>query len=373
MGKPTGSLFLVVLAGCSAVAGLDELGISGDDDTATGSDGDADGDADSDADGDADSDTDGDTDSDADGDTDSDADGDTDTGSTVCPEATHECVEGAVAGWGGPAALYLGDAEATPPACDGGYPEPGIDGFTDLSVGSATCACGCGEAEGTTCAGSGLLQFHGTTATCDTASPSWWSLSNSCTMLGGEIFGNRYWRFDSSGLTVSGGGCAISTVEALPEPEFLTRILACGGATDAGGCADGEQCLPDPPPSFEGRPCIWKAGDVLCPSGSAYDQRSLFHTGYTDSRDCSPCGCSAPAGSCAGSFASLVDLANCGMGSVNLGDLPGSGECVLSAATPMTRGAVLNRVVVAACTSSGGVLSGTVTPGNPYTVCCLAP
>jgi hypothetical protein len=339
-------MLLALVCGCSVVASMDGYGFDLDSGTA---------------------DTDGDSDSDADTDTDSDTDSD------VCPAGTHACVEDTVAGWNGPSVLYLGAAASTLPACGGDYPEAGIDALTELTVPSSTCDCGCGDAAGVTCAGSGTLEYHGTTSTCDTSSPSFWYLSAACTNLGGEIFGGRYYSFDSSGLIVAGGSCPVESVEVIPPVELATRLMTCGGATDAGGCTGGALCLPVPEPPFEGELCIWRSGEVLCPSGSAYDQRSMRYTDYSDTRDCATCTCGSPAGSCAGSSVTLVDLAGCATGYVELADLPGSETCVLSSSAAMTRAAILDKVADTACTASAASLEGSVVENTPITICCMAP
>jgi hypothetical protein len=96
-------------------------------------------------------------------------------------------------------------------------------------------------------------------------------------------------------------------------------------------------------------------------------------TGYSDTRDCATCTCGSPAGSCAGSSVTLVDLAGCTTGYLELADLPGSGTCVLSSGAAMTRAAILNLDPVASCTASTGTLNGTVTENTPVTICCMAP
>ena len=376
------------LCGCSLVASTDDLTF--DLDAAAGSDVDTDADADVDSDVDTDLDTDADTDaasdstsepgsethSDGDSTSDSETASDPDSASDTaasCPSETHACVEEVVAGWNGPVIVYEGAAGATPPACDGAYPSIAFDAQIEPVVPASTCTCACGPVNGAGCFGSSVLEYHDLSSTCADTTPSVWSINQTCNGLGGAIYGGHYWRFDPSGLMVAGGSCQVEAVEEIPPVEPQGRLIVCGGASDAGGCGDDRLCLPRPLSPFAGELCLWKSGDVLCPSTSAFDQRSLRYTAWADTRDCVSCTCGAPSGSCAGSSITLLDTAGCPSNAGSVGELPGSGDCVLSASTPMTVSARFNAVVEASCAPSTGGLNGTVTDTAPATFCCLAP
>jgi hypothetical protein len=296
----------------------------------------------------------------------------TGTDPVSCSQATHACVEPGVEGWEGPVAFYVGDAEDTPPACGGNFPISGPNAFTGLEVPASTCECGCGPALGVTCAGTSAVWYHGSSSSCESPTASYINVWNNCTNMA-EVFGNRYWRFDSSGLIVAGGSCEVIPVVDVPPVVLGARIIICGGADDDGGCDSGSQCLPRPAAPFDESLCLYREGDTLCPSGSAYSDRRVFFTSNTDNRACALCTCSTPAGSCADSYATLESLAGCTSVSQTLATLPGTGDCVLSSSLSSAFAIELHRVAQASCTASQGKLLGLAQATNPVTVCCLAP
>jgi hypothetical protein len=243
--------------------------------------------------------------------------------------------------------------------------------LTDLAVlGTSTCTCGCADPIGAICVGTGVLWYWGESSTCSGTS-SFIYITAACTSMS-AVYGDRYWSFDTSGLTVAGGSCAVNSVADVPPLELETRLIACGGATDAGGCTGGDVCLPRTDAPFGEELCVWRAGDVLCPPSSSYNARTLYYTTFADTRGCATCTCGSPAGSCAGSSLTLISNGSC-FGYEVLAELPGDGTCTVTESTPMTQGVIYNQVVDAACAPSTGAPTGTVTPGDPITVCCLTP
>jgi hypothetical protein len=112
-------------------------------------------------------------------------------------------------------------------------------------------------------------------------------------------------------------------------------------------------------------------GDADCPE--KYPVKHVFYGGLTDTRDCTPCTCSAPEGSFCTALVSYYTDANCMTlkNAIWIGEdvgpcidnaMPGTGLQSMSA-TPVDN-------QPGYCQASGGVPYGEATPTAPSTFCC---
>jgi hypothetical protein len=199
-----------------------------------------------------------------------------------------------------------------------------------------------------------------------------WSVTGDCTSLGSPYPSGDYWTFDASTMTVSGGSCPASVIADIPGAFHETRVTPCDGAAAIAGCQNGFSCLPNPAAPFDSALCIWRVGDFACPAGSGYEQRSVYHTDFDDTRDCGVCTCESPAGDCIESWIELTDSPSCSSGTL-LGVIFGNGFCVQGSLGPSAQAGAFNPVATGSCTPAGGGVVGSVVPTGPITVCCSTP
>jgi hypothetical protein len=157
---------------------------------------------------------------------------------------------------------------------------------------------------------------------------------------------------------------------------WATLARACGQVDPLSSCDNPAlTCAPASGGAAGGfRQCVFKDGEQdECPSG--YSERWVFYRGIEDQLSCTACTCGPPQGTgCEAhvavysdpACAALLDeysIAAAGMPdcqpSVSPGDLRGMG------ATWLTNDP-------GACEPAGGVPTGTVTPADPSTFCCVA-
>jgi hypothetical protein len=177
-------------------------------------------------------------------------------------------------------------------------------------------------------------------------------------------------------LTLNESGCMPSVAPlpsaAPPEPAtWNTAAVVCVGKP-SGLCSDpGETCapvVPDPSPGF--RVCIVREGDRACPEG--WSDKHVFFDHVNDDRTCSPCTCSAPAGSsCAGSI-SVFKESDCSSPLLML-SLDATGPSCVSVPSGSALGSKSAGPVTytpGTCASGGGESLGATAPAEPSTFCC---
>ena len=197
--------------------------------------------------------------------------------------------------------------------------------------------------------------------------PDTWTLpgSGSCVTLNGGNAVNHGFSLGTSNLNVPGSAnCPSSTNHTLPTPTWSTFSKVCE-TTLTGGCGQGEVCAPAFPSEFD--QCIWIDGDATCPTGP-YTERRLRHENFTDTRDCSQCGCAQPTGTCDGN--AFVTNGGCGGLPILIANVPQGGMCKPHS-NPGGTHAYLSVTPNASCTETGGTLSGDVQTSGTKTFCCL--
>jgi hypothetical protein len=132
-------------------------------------------------------------------------------------------------------------------------------------------------------------------------------------------------------------------------------------------------CAPAPDPGFT--QCLVRDGDRECPAAD-YTDKHVFYGGLADTRDCSPCACSAPTGSTCSSVISAFKDGSCSPGALVVAasadainptclDVTPSGQALSSklATAPVYAPGI--------CQVSGGEPTGQAIPADPTTCCCL--
>ena len=193
----------------------------------------------------------------------------------------------------------------------------------------------------------------------------------------------------ASGLQCSGVPCVQSiTIDApqvepckpieqgaahFHDPVWDLMARECKINVDAAGCGPGESCAPVPPEGFA--LCVSVAGEGYeCPP--EYPDPFLVFDSVDNSRACSPCSCSDPAGASCSALVSLFTDGACG---ALLGSFPVS-SAMDNACTDLPPGvglgskeAVFTVDKSGTCTASGGDASGELHPAGPVTFCCQPP
>jgi hypothetical protein len=308
---------------------------------------------------------------------DDDGDGAVDCADPDCVPG-YTCAPEVPLGWQGPVKFWEGSSLASAPSCDDGYPSLLFAGMDGLSVDPASCAaCACGAPQGIVCASARLRFFT----------------SSDCTSGGGSTRGitaNECHPFvfsgaDPSGLQwesspAEGGACLPRTQGSsmFPPARWAEFARACGDAFEGGGCDEEQACVPRPSAPFRSGLCVFHDGDVSCPLGP-YQNREVYFRRVADARSCTQCTCGTPSGAtCTGALTAGTDR-NCNADSVTISS---AGMCAAlppDPTPPPEVGFLSSRSFIyestgpvgGACTPSGGVSTGTATPADPVTVCCL--
>jgi hypothetical protein len=203
-----------------------------------------------------------------------------------------------------------------------------------------------------------------TSQTCTNVANSWsLDLVGTCdvTVTGTA---NQWWSASAPVI----GTCAPTETVTLPEPAFVSDHALCSPRSTP-SCGAGTVCVPAVIPPFEAL-CIFKQGDEQCPP-SPYSERIVYHTDFDDSRGCSECECGDPNGVCTGINVQLHGNDSCSM---LASQVAGTGNCVQVAPTSTaarTFGSLEAPEADCVGVATQTEPTGTVTPANPVTVCCL--
>jgi hypothetical protein len=109
-------------------------------------------------------------------------------------------------------------------------------------------------------------------------------------------------------------------------PTFTNARKACRADT-LQGCDSEQRCVPRFPAPFEGRACIGRVGDQVCPPG--FPAKTLSYDGFEDDRECSACSCGSATGGTCKLTVSLYSDASCAT--------PLAGAPTVGASTPRSR------------------------------------
>jgi hypothetical protein len=284
-------------------------------------------------------------------------------GEPSCAEQGMECVPAAPDGFSGPFAWLERPIDLALP-CSSPFDQELVEAFSDISAPAAGCDCDCGPLTGASCDGAASVDRHAA-AGCAGAVADSLDLVPDCNPIVPPWPSTSFF-FDAP--DVVGGACVpLPTVELVPAA-FLTRHVACAGAFAAAGCEPGHLCAPPPGDPFHARWCVWQEGDVACPEGGAYGERTLLYRDIDDQRGCQQCTCAVPSVPCEGASVGFHSAGGCGalLGAVLANDcvdgLGGSGMQSLFYVTGSPPSACDPAVVVPTGDASGI---------EPVTFCCM--
>jgi hypothetical protein len=275
------------------------------------------------------------------------------------------CVD-SVPGWSGPVALFdsTGMPPVAPPACSGAYATEAYKGSAAPTYTPGPCSCSCSVATAPGCSGTVGAVF--TTGSCGTAScldaeapPGSCITAPAC-----PASGSLWVSLDT--MVPSGGTCDPHP-GALPAPMWSELAEACSlTSATQGSCASGQTCAPPPPSGFDSTICIFKSGDVGCPSGTPFLKQHLFYGDFDDKRSC-PCSCGMPEGGVCNATVHLYAPGGCSTpkGTIDVAD---SGCTFLSATNAPV--AVDYASQGSTCAPASAQITGTVAGKSPTTVCC---
>lgn len=280
-----------------------------------------------------------------------------------CTDAGMTCVAAAPAGFAGPFAWLERPADA-PTRCTEPFPEPLVEAFSELSAPAVGCDCNCGPLNNAECGPAAIERHSG--VSCGGAVQDTLHLVPGCNVIGGSGWASTTSFFFDAPAVVGGGCLPLPTVDRSPAA-FLTRHLACAGTFVAEGCAAGELCAPLPDDPYQPRVCVWQEGNVACPEGSAYAERTLLYRDIDDQRGCEPCTCEVPPGPCIGTSAALSTAFNCSV--LTAGVVPD--DCVGGIGGSALQSVLYGEgVPPEECDAAVVVPTGDAAGTEPVTFCC---
>lgn len=159
-----------------------------------------------------------------------------------------------------------------------------------------------------------------------------------------------------------------------PAPAWATMARECKVhvEADGDGCPDGETCAPVPPEGFV--LCLSVAGEGYeCPP--EYPDALLVFDSVADSRGCSPCSCSEPAGADCAALVSVFSDGACGalLGTYLLANEEPGCHDLPSGSALGSKSASFVVDEPGTCVPSGGDAVGELHPAGPVTFCCQPP
>ncbi len=289
------------------------------------------------------------------------------------------------AGWSGPLALYTGDYSKSPPACDTLYPNAFLTAYLDPSV-PAGCQCTCGGATGVTCGGPQATLYAAASCGSGNAVTLDFSTFNSgdCVHFTQPADAGAFTSTSAnvtSAVTATGGSCSPNPVVVTKPDPWKLKARGCTPPTPptpgASGCTGSSSCVAPAASAFNKGTCIYKDGDVACPSPSVFTNKTVVYdnTPSSDTRDCSACQCDAPSGNCSGKVELWAANGCVGTPDATVTYGGASPQCGPFASTNDVFSHFLTdttqTTVTCPASPSGGQPTGSVTPANPTTFCCL--
>jgi hypothetical protein len=275
--------------------------------------------------------------------------------------ATHACVTTPPAGWNGPVVLYDGDPAAVP-ACPPEHPNTAYEGHGDLVPEPAECAACVCDPPAITCQ-TKLLSFQDDAACTMAGTPVSQPTPGNCLMI--SPMGSPV-AVTADAPTAIAGACSPSGGAAtLPPPKWQRAGLACSGGGLGLGCGAGKVCTSAGEAPFVAGICVYRSGDVACPS--SYPDKHKFTDSVVDTRDCTGCTCGGATGSCAVTT-KVYSNASCNGGAL---DVPNDGSCVPVTGNPSSIQIDLTKT--GTCPPSGGQAVGSIVAGALATTVCCAP
>jgi hypothetical protein len=295
---------------------------------------------------------------------------------------TGQCVPLGPGEWLGPMLLWIGKG-GDQPVCPPSAPVDGATVFAELNTSNVCGTCKCDAPSGSctlpatltvaasACAGDGPNIPH----TSFDASAGW---SGDCSTANSIPANQKCNGADCvqsltvSPLKINESPCGVTTTPVASKQPYAWGTVArtCRGAA-FGPCASSvEVCTPPAPPGFA--QCLLQKGDNDCPD--TYPERHVFYKGFTDTRECTPCACSAPVGSTCSALVSVYKDAACSVLSGAVGIDSSSPACIDLLPSGQALGSKQATEPVytpGVCQASGGEAIGAAVAEEPSTFCCL--
>ncbi|MEE9383423.1 MAG: hypothetical protein V3V08_08420 [Nannocystaceae bacterium] len=243
---------------------------------------------------------------------------------------------------------------------------------TDIDPGLHDCGCACQRGDDATCAPVTVAQDDA----CDgIAFTNPKTLSDGdCTdrVIAADDAGTFGYRIDA--VPAAEGTCTLETTTEISPPAWLANARLCGPTQphEEMGCGPQRICAPPPANAFPSL-CIGRAGNHDCLT-AAYPRKRLLFDALEDSRECTECDdCGDLSGACEGGL--FLRHGTC----EDPGATPDDGGEILMRTTDCgtidldggTFNVYYEPVASGVCTQpGGGEQTGSITPENPYTVCC---
>ena len=295
-------------------------------------------------------------------------------------------------GWTAPFELFTGTN--VPPVCPPSSSQV-WKGGQNLDAPPATCgACTCTPPAGDAC--SQPVASISTGSACGTTTKGCASghLSSVCSQLSSNCTGGNGGTFVTITSTPSGACTPSAGTTLVVEATWTPTFVACQ-ADNPVSCNSGGICLPNP--SAGGSPfqiCVSTPGaQATCPAPYT-TMTMVIDTGFDDTRGCTACACGSLEGVCNGGEAIISADSTCAGGTATpdagamtpdagvmppdagiLGLEPVPESCAmrnLQAGNPIYGMLVAPpKLDQAQCPASGGTQTGSATPTNPVTVCCM--
>jgi hypothetical protein len=273
-------------------------------------------------------------------------------GSTDAPGAIDEAAAGCLATV--PSGWSIVAYETTAAACPAGY-GAAHDERSGATAATGACPCSCQITATPNCTAGTLPTYYGNGAGCSSQGESIPVNGGVCTAL--TQAGILAQSFEAPPIALSGGSCS-----GVPQPDPSQVTAQAVRYCDVPAASAGAVCEGTAPAGFAA--CIESAGDVACPTGTPFSNRSVVAD--TEKLSCSACATCLLTGTCSSPEISFYADTQCAQLVVQL---PSNGTCVSSGAN--------NRTVVASeysaqanasCQASGSTPS--ITPLGQHTLCC---
>lgn len=236
-------------------------------------------------------------------DTDSSEESSQETGdSDICSDGW-QCVASPPPGWIGPTTIWQDDAGIPAPPCGTLYPDREEIAHSVLDEGRFECTCGC-EPSGALCEDADVWKYIDPNGSdlCEDATEKIYELGhNECQNFErGDFWMEEYLVLHQLALT--GGTCTPRSTSEIDTPTWERQTLMCNydGPVEPRDCTAGNSCIPPIPSEFNSSICIHAQGDLQCPIGLPYQNRSVHYSNLLDERACTPCQCGALEGECNG-------------------------------------------------------------------------
>jgi hypothetical protein len=285
---------------------------------------------------------------------------------------TFACVPTVPGGWSGPFELYAGASPA--PSCTADFTSA-YDGNAGLSAPPGNCSCSC-VVPNTECTTPTLAFYSQTASLCLTSACSTTALAPGVCKTVSDATGcgtPQTSAISASAPVVELASCTPQASKSITPTSWATTAQACSSTTAVvqDDCQAGSVCAPKPSAPYGATLCISQLGDVSCPPGSGgagYSSKQVFYGGVDDLRTCTACTCGSLGGAtCSASFEAYSSTDGSCTGGGDTYAAPFSCEAV-------DQPADFRLTIIAqngSCGASQVTATGSATPTNPTTFCCL--